>query len=191
MVAAVDRVLRRLNPLATDDVRFLFVTADDVVPWIVGRLAPDFARRRALWVQWPPTPGGWRHLRAQQPATLVTDNPAALPEAHQLLSPSAPGSRLVSRLHGPAADVSAMARAQRMAARAAVAAVVRMAMRAGPETGRTAVYAAANELDRRVAEFDARRAVPAGVGGHGSRDRDPWGDGARAEEQLLAEWLQH
>jgi hypothetical protein len=56
-----------------------------------------------------------------------------------------------------------MTRAQRMAARAAVAAVVRMAMRAGPETGRTAVYAAANELDRRAAEFQHLAAAPAGV----------------------------
>ncbi|GAA0263737.1 toxin glutamine deamidase domain-containing protein [Cryptosporangium japonicum] len=181
LVAAVDRVLRRLNPLATGDARFLFVTADDVVPWIVGRLAPDFARRHALWVQWPPTPSGWRHLNAQHPSMLVTDDPATLSEAHQLLSPSAPGSRVVSRLHGPVPDASAMTRAQRMAARDAVTAVVRMAMRAGPETGRTAVYAAANELDRRVAEFDLRSAVPARAGGHGSR----------SDEQLLAEWLQH
>ncbi|MFG1920460.1 toxin glutamine deamidase domain-containing protein [Cryptosporangium sp. NPDC048952] len=154
LVASVDRLLRRLNPQATGDVRFLFVTADDTVPWIVGRLAPDFARRHALWVQWPPTPAGWRHLRAQHPATLVTDDPATLPAARPLLSPSAPGSRLVGRLHGPVPDPSAVTAAQRMAARAAVADVVRMAMRAGPETGRTAVYAAANDLDRRTAEPD-------------------------------------
>jgi hypothetical protein len=150
LVAVVDQVLRRLNPQATGDVRFLFVTVDDTVPWIVGRLAPDFARHHALWVQGPPTPSGWRHLRAQHPGNVVTDDPATLPAARPLLSRTAPGSRLVSRLHGPAPDSAAITAAQRMAARAAVAAVVHAVMRAGPEAGRATVYAAATQLDRQA-----------------------------------------
>lgn len=155
LVAAVDRLLQQLNPQATGDVRFLFITADDTVPWIVGRLAPDFARHHALWVQGPPTPTGWRHLRAQHPATLVTDDPATVPVARPLLLPTAPGSRLVGRLHGPVPDSAAITAAQRMAARAAVAAVVRAAMRAGPEAGRATVYAAATQLDRQASDGHA------------------------------------
>jgi len=150
LVAAVDHLLQQLTSRTSDDVRFLFVTTDDTVPWIVGRLAPDFARRHARWVHWPPTPTGWRHLRAQHPATLVTDDPANLPAARPLLSPTAPGSRLVQRLHGPAVDPTAVTKAARTSARAALASVVRAAVDAGPAAGRTAVHAAATDLDRQL-----------------------------------------
>ena len=150
LVAAVDHLLQQLNPRATGDVRFLFVTTDDTVPWIVGRLAPDFARHHALWVHWPPTPSGWRHLQAQHPATLITDDPANLPAARPLLSPTAPGSRLVRRLHSSTPDPTAITKAVRAGARAALASVVCAAMDAGPSAGRAAVHAAATDLDRQL-----------------------------------------
>ncbi|SHN03237.1 toxin glutamine deamidase domain-containing protein [Cryptosporangium aurantiacum] len=153
LLAAVDRLLVQLTQRATDGTRFLFVTGDDTAPWIVGRLAPDFARRHALWVSWPPTPTGWQHLRTQDPATIITDDPTGLPSARPLLPVSAPGSSLVSRIHGPAplgAFSAEVVRAVRAVARAAVADVVRSAMDAGPRAGRAAVYRAATQLDRQL-----------------------------------------
>lgn len=150
LIAAVDTTLVQLTPQAADGVRFLFVTSDDTVPWIVGRLAADFARHHALWVHWPPTPTGWQHLRAQDPATVVTDTPVGLPFARPLL-PATSGSSLVSRLHGSASvgDFSAeVASAVRAVARAAVVAAVQSAMDAGPRAGRAAVHRVATRLDR-------------------------------------------
>ncbi|GAA3386876.1 toxin glutamine deamidase domain-containing protein [Cryptosporangium minutisporangium] len=153
LIAAVDQTLVQLTPQATGDRRFLFVTGDDTVPWIVGRLAPDFARRHALWVHWPPTPTGWQHLRTQDPATVVTDIPAGLPTARPLLPPT-PGGSLVSRIHGPASAGPFSAEvvdAVRTVARAAVVEAVRAAMDAGPRAGRAAVYRVAAQLDRHAA----------------------------------------